>query len=128
MRPRKLYLAARFSDRPAMETIGDRLKALGFEITARWVYGGEDGLTREQIALLDIEDVDACDTVVSFTQAYGSMNKGGGRHVEFGYGMAKGKRLVVIGERENVFHHFPSVEVHHTFDAWLRHLNVCEPA
>jgi hypothetical protein len=46
------------------------------------------------------------------------LNKGGGRHVEFGYGMAKGKRLVLIGERENVFHDHPSVEVYPTLSAW----------
>lgn len=94
-----------------MEIVAEYLKGLGHQITARWVYGGEDGLTREQIALLDIEDVNACDAVISFTQPYGSVNKGGGRHVEFGYGLAKGKRLLVIGERENVFHDHPKVEV-----------------
>jgi nucleoside 2-deoxyribosyltransferase len=125
---KRLYLAARFTDRPQMETAANRLKSLGYEITARWVYGGEDGLTREHIAIMDIEDVDACDTLVSFTQPYGSVNKGGGRHVEFGYAMARRKRLVVIGERENVFHHHPDVEIYPTFDAWLHHLNVSEPA
>lgn len=125
-RPKKIYLAARFSDRPHMEIIGDRLKIAGFEITARWVYGGEDGLTRAQIANLDIDDVAACDTLVSFTQPYGTLTKGGGRHVEFGYAMARGKRLVLIGDRENVFHHSPKVEIYPTFEAWLHHLNVVE--
>jgi nucleoside 2-deoxyribosyltransferase len=102
-----------------MERMADALKAAGHKITARWVYGGEEGLTRAEIALLDVDDVDAADVVVSFTQPYGSLNKGGGRHVEFGYGLARGKRVVVIGERENVFHHHPSVEVYHTLDEWL---------
>lgn len=118
----KIYLAARFSDRPQMESVADQFKTLGHEITARWVYGGEKGLTREQIALLDIEDVDACDAVVSFTQPYGSLNKGGGRHVEFGYGLAKGKRLVLIGERENVFHNHPKTEVFSNLNEFLREI------
>lgn len=116
----KVYLAARFSDRSKMEDVANLLKTYGFEITARWVYGGEEGLTREQIAILDIDDVDACDTLVSFTQPFGSMNKGGGRHAEFGYALARGKRLVLIGERENVFHHMPSVEVYATVAEWLQ--------
>lgn len=123
----KVYLAARFTDRPYMELVGNKLKALGIDITARWVFGGEEGLSRTEIASLDIDDVDAADTLVSFTQPYGSLNKGGGRHVEFGYGLAKGKRLILIGERENVFHHYPNVLAFPTLDAWLVCEGVIEP-
>lgn len=115
----KVYLAATFASRPLMEVVADRLKTHGFEITARWVYGGEEGLTREQIAILDLEDVDAADAVVSFTYPRGTLTSGGGRHVEFGYGLAKGKKLILIGARENVFHEFPGVELHETLDDWL---------
>lgn len=115
----KVYLAARFTRRAEMETIADILKTKGLQITARWVYGGEDGLHREDIAILDLEDVDACDIVVSFTEPYGSLNKGGGRHFEAGYGLAKGKRLVIIGDRENVFHHHPETRVYPDLDKWL---------
>ena len=115
----KIYLAAPFADRPKMEIIADQLKAHGCVITARWVYGGEDGLTREQIAVLDLDDVDAADTIISFTFPRGTLSSGGGRHVEFGYALAKGKRLVVIGYRENVFHHWPTVEIYPTLEAWM---------
>jgi hypothetical protein len=41
----------------------------------------------------------------------GRTNSGrGGRHVEFGYAMALGKRLIVVGHRENLFHEHPTVE------------------
>jgi nucleoside 2-deoxyribosyltransferase len=115
----KVYLAARFSDRAYMELVADRLKSLGVEITSTWNYGGEEGLDREGIAMLDLKDVDRCDTLVSYTQPLGTMTKGGGRHVEFGYGLAKGKRLILIGEQENVFHHHPDVLVFPTLNAWL---------
>lgn len=115
----KIYLAAPFADRRKMELVAISLAARGHTITARWVYGGEDGLTREDIAKLDLDDVDAADTVVSFTFPRGTPSTGGGRHVEFGYALARGKRLVVIGHRENVFHYFPGVEVYPNLDAWL---------
>ncbi|XUM19785.1 hypothetical protein ACRAVF_19150 [Bradyrhizobium oligotrophicum S58] len=116
----KVYLAARFGERPLMEVHADRIKAAGIEVTASWVYGEEDGLTREDIATLDLNDVDRCDTLISFTHPRGKlMTAGGGRHVEFGYALAKGKRMVVIGPRENVFHHTPGVEVFATLDEWL---------
>lgn len=120
MSPRRIYLAARFSARPEMEIIANRLAALGHTITASWVYGGEDGLTRAKIALLDLADVDRADTVISYTHPRGTFTNGGGRHVEFGYALARGKRLVVIGERENVFHHYPAVEVYASLDEWLQ--------
>jgi nucleoside 2-deoxyribosyltransferase len=115
----KVYLAAPFGDRPKMERVADLLKTKGFEIVSRWVYGGETGMTRQQIAVLDLADVEIADVVVSFTFPRGTPFTGGGRHVEFGYALARGKQLVLIGERENVFHHFPNVSAFPSVDAWL---------
>src|ERR1700753_2999599 len=97
----KVYIASLFSRREEMEGYAGIIKNAGHEITARWVYGGEEGLTREQIALLDLEDVDKADAVVSFTHPRGTATMGGGRHVEFGYALAKGKTVILIGERGN---------------------------
>lgn len=102
-----------------MEEHANRIKQKGHEITARWVYGGEEGLSREDIALMDIEDVDRADIVISFTHPRGFLTPGGGRHVEFGYALAKNKKLVIIGHFENIFHHMPNVELFEDLDTWL---------
>lgn len=115
----KIYIAARFPKRAEMEIIADKLKSYGHEITSSWVYGGEEGLTRENIAVLDINDVARADLVLSFTEPYGTFVPGGGRHVEFGCGLALGKSMVIIGDRENVFHHYPNVAVYSTLEDWL---------
>ena len=115
----KVYLAALFSRRAEMETYANKIAENGHEITARWVYGGEDGLSRTEIALMDIEDVDRADAIISFTHPRGTMTTGGGRHVEFGYALAKGKKLIVIGAYENVFHHMPNVQIYSDLDSWL---------
>jgi nucleoside 2-deoxyribosyltransferase len=116
-----IYLASRYGRREEMEEIALLLmNAHGYDITARWVFGGEEGLTREDIALLDIEDVDKADTIVAFTEPYGTMFKGGGRYVELGYALAKNKRCVIIGERENVFCDHPHIEQFDTLAAWLQ--------
>lgn len=107
-----------------MEVVANRLSLCGLDIVARWVYGGEEGLSREQIATLDLADVDACDVLVAFTKPHGTLTTGGGRHVEFGYALARGKRMVIIGYRENVFHHHPNVQVFPSLDDWLHHLNL----
>jgi nucleoside 2-deoxyribosyltransferase len=115
-----IYLAAKYGRREEMEEIAIRLmNEYGYDITARWVFGGEEGKTNEEISIFDLEDVAAADTVVNFTE-YPDTYTTGGRHVEYGYAIATGKRLVVIGPRENVFHHYPTVEQFDTLSDWLQ--------
>lgn len=115
----KIYLAAMYSRREEMEKIAEIINKSHHEVVARWVYGGEEGLTRDQIAELDLEDVDRADAVVSFTHPRGTLTPNGGRHVEFGYGLAKGKRMILIGPPENVFHEHKSVETYISLADWL---------
>ena len=114
------YLAARFPRRAELESYVPQFKEAGFEVTARWVFGGEEGLTRSDIAELDLDDVYDADVIVLFTEEYGSKQSGGGRFVEFGYAMALGKECYAIGDYENVFMHEPSVKVYPTLGAFLR--------
>jgi len=150
----KIYLAARYSRREQLCELRDQLKRMGHEVTSRWLQtewvnrpdqsSAAPPEYRAKYAQIDLEDVDAADVVVSFTdppagtcpkceglgdivwpaedggsprmrcpecQGKGYTRSGrGGRHVEFGYAMAKGKRLIVVGYRENLFHEHPSVE------------------
>lgn len=115
----KVYLAALFSRKDEMATVADRLKSAGYGISCRWVYGGEDGLTREEIAILDIEDLNQANAIICFTYPRGTMTSGGGRHVEFGYALAMGKECIIIGERENVFHHCPQVKQFSSVDEFM---------
>lgn len=106
----KLYLAAMFAKKDEMKGYADQLADDGHEITANWVYGGETGLTLTDIADLDVNDVIRADGIVSFTEPYGSINKGGGRHSELGMGIIIQKlirpeyKMFIVGEREQVFH------------------------
>lgn len=115
-----IYLAARYARRPEMEQIAlDLMNAYGYNITSEWVFGGEEGKTLEDIAIMDLEHVDAADTVISFTESESVGYYTGGRHVEFGYALARGKRVIVIGPRENVFHNDPRVEQFETLEDWI---------
>lgn len=105
----KIYLAARFSRLEEMRKYAEELIEDGHEITSSWNFGGEEGLTFTDIALLDVKDVLSADAVVSFTEPYGSSNPGGGRHVEFGVALATKKKLFIVGEREQVFHWWPTI-------------------
>lgn len=121
----KIYLAARYSRHPEMRGVRDVLTAMGHEITSRWIdmHGGKypASFTAETLnsdptycGLLgqhDVEDVTAADTVISFTGEGGK----GGRHVEFGIAVGLGKRLIIVGQREHIFHTLPEVE---HFPSW----------
>lgn len=119
---RAIYLAARYSRNDEMRGVRDVLSAIGYRITSRWIdqHNGEleKSFTPEALSvdpegcapfgIADVEDLRAADIVVSFTSRDGGGK--GGRHVEFGMALGLGKRLIVVGPRENIFHTLPEVE------------------
>ena len=122
----KVYLAARYSRRQEMLGVRDVLEAFGHEITSRWINSDhqvdDKGLSveaehseRVRFAIEDWKDLQDADWVLNFTEPPRSTNSRGGRHVELGGALALGKRCIVIGPRENVFHCLPQVEL---FKTW----------
>lgn len=120
-----IYLAARYSHRERMLRVADVLTTLGHEVTSRWIRGDhqitDGGLSdesqrvmRTRFATEDIEDLRRAECCISFTEEPRSTLTRGGRHVEFGAAIALGKRCIVVGPRENVFHCMPQVEVFDT--------------
>jgi hypothetical protein len=131
-----IYLAARYSRHPQMREARDVLARMGHTVTSRWIdqHGGDqlESATLAQLninpaacsiyGIHDVEDVTAADVVVSFTGGEGGK---GGRHVEFGLGIALGKDLVVIGPREHIFHTLPQVRQYETWPDFVRLDEVC---
>jgi nucleoside 2-deoxyribosyltransferase len=115
----KVYLAARFSRLPELRGCERDLAEDGIEVTSRWLRGGHEwvGTPDDEIpvdelrrfAEEDLADIDAADLVVCFTEPPRSGPARGGRHVEYGYALATGKHVVVVGYRENVFYCLPGV-------------------
>lgn len=93
----KIYLAARYSRNTEMRGVRDVLAALGHEVTSRWIdchAGGHlTSFTPEHLkndpqycARLgrdDIEDINAADAVILFTDTAGGGK--GGRHGAAGH-------------------------------------------
>jgi len=117
----KFYIAARFSRRTDAHALSRRLIGLGHIVVSRWAKPDSDhvlpvGLSecaadaqRRRFAMEDLEDVQACDCLVALMEPDARNNSRGGRHVEFGYAMGLGKSIVVIGNRETIFHHLDAV-------------------
>jgi hypothetical protein len=124
----KIYLAARYGRFPEMQDYAADLRALGHDVTSRWILGDHDLRSHGQSdadewivrwAQEDWQDLTAAEAVISFTESPLANMPGrsrGGRHVEFGAAVAMGKRCIVVGWRENVFHHLPEVTFFSTWD------------
>ncbi len=131
----RIYLAARYSKHDEMQGVRDVLEGtLGHEVTSRWIDCHTDvvgdftsSFTHEflnahpekcaPLGQHDLDDIDRADTVISFTYPPGEDGGKGGRHVEFGYGLALGKRMILVGPRQHVFHTLQAVE---WFPDWPR--------
>lgn len=123
----KIYVAGKFGMREKFRSTRDRLRALGHEVTSRWLDDNEGGSSAsagsaeksEAAATEDVEDVRAADAVMFFSMPVGSLNTGGGRYFELGLAFSEGKRLIVVGEKETIFHHLPEMEVYDSEDEAL---------
>lgn len=111
----KIYLAARYDRRWEMLGVAATLARAGHEVTSRWIEGGRGDDPAIIPAVEDLIHLSQADCLVSFTE---DPNRSvpwaarGGRHVEFGVALATGKRLCVVGPRENIFHHLLAVEAY----------------
>jgi len=121
----KVYLAAQYPRRDELRGYKAVLEAAGIEVTSRWLDEQEPlngNMTHREpswyshTAHVDLDDVDRANIVVFFSEDPLVGVPRGGRHVEFGYALGKGKPVHVIGKyKENVFHYLkpPFHVLHH---------------
>jgi hypothetical protein len=123
----RVYLASRWSRIKEMRTYACRLQDLGHEVQSRWIWRGEPNVSNldspdaERVAVEDLEDVRESDCLILFAEAPRTPTRAG-RMVEFGAALAAGKRIVIIGGKENVFTCLPQIEHYasfHDFDRYL---------
>jgi len=122
----KIYIAARYDRRQEMVAVVARLVQAGHTVTSSWLAGADDDEPPLALAIWNINDLVAAECCLSFSEAPAARvpwTSRGGRHVELGYALAVGKRLVVVGPRENVFHHLPCVEICTTVEDALQTLS-----
>lgn len=127
-----IYLAARYSRNPQMRDYAEQLRELGYRVVSRWIHqhGGslEESLKGPELtadpelglpfANADLEDIEFADILILFTEEEPGAGKGG-RHTEFGYAVARRKRIIIVGPRENVFHTLPFIQWHPSWDHFI---------
>jgi len=110
-----IYIAASYDRRWQMLKVAATLERAGHEVTSRWIEGGRGGDAPIVSAVEDLIDLARAQCLVSFTEDATGKVAGAacsGRHVELGVALATGKRLCIVGPRENNFHHLQSLEVY----------------
>ena len=104
------YLAASYSRRAEIKAYADQIEALGFDVSSRWLIGEHEA--KDKIATPrewwawakdDLADIDLADALIAFTEPQGNAGRGG-RHFEWGYAVAKGKKLITVGPCESMFY------------------------
>lgn len=120
----KIYLASAYQTRDVIRGYAAELSFIDMKCTSSWlneehkISAGtvgaatdlEDAQVRQHV-MNDYNDVSDSDVLVLFTESVTGEKGGGGRHVETGFALAKGKKVIVIGEPENVFHRGPQVTI-----------------
>ena len=122
----KIYLAARYDRRWEMLGVAASLERNGHNVTSHWIEGGRGDDPAIVPAVEDLIDLAGADCLVSFTEEPARnvpWAARGGRHVEFGVALATGKRICLVGPRENIFHHLLSVEAYATVADLINGLN-----
>lgn len=108
----KIYLAAPWSEKVLARVLGMILAQQGHLLTEEWWEHPEttDGVELERQARLDMAAIERADLLILLNlQPRGGETSG--KAVEFGYALALGKSLIVVGARSNLFHHLPEVHV-----------------
>jgi nucleoside 2-deoxyribosyltransferase len=119
----KVYLAAQFHWKEEIRIKKLALEARGVIVTSTWTdeiaapncsLKDFSGDYHSEMALRDLREIDEADALILFTVDPDTLTRRGGRHVEFGYALGKGKVVAVVGPRENIFHHLPILQ----FNTW----------
>ena len=120
-----IYLAARFSRRFEMQGYRAELQRRGHLVTSRWIdIFAEDERDALKCARIDLQDIDIADVVIAFGDEPRSTRSRGGHWVEYGYALASGHRIMLVGFRENVFGHLPEIEF---YESWPKALDALTP-
>lgn len=108
----KIYLAHNFAAREALRDTVRLIESLGHEVTSSWITDDSHVINdnARKSAEIDLADIDRADALILFTSQWGEKH-GKGKFMEFGYAIAKGKRVFIYGpdQTSSVFYHLPQV-------------------
>jgi hypothetical protein len=106
----KVYIAARGQDQHLASLCRAELAPHGVACTSQWI-DKDLAFESHDEAQLDIDDVRAADALIVIKPKDSHRETTGGHHVETGIALERGIPILLLGERENVFHHHDGVRI-----------------
>ena len=124
----RIYIAASYPRKDEAIRLSTALSNKKNNIVSSWLFANEEGYSinenkedkikrMRKCAIRDLKEIKYCDMLVCFT---GDNLTHGGRHTELGAALALGKRVVIIGKEESVFHYHPYVIAYKTIEEFLK--------
>ena len=110
----RLYLAARYALKDTIAQAADYLQKRGHIIMSDWhkeVHPPNvkvQDLPHEEnqmLAMKDFNQIHSSEAMLFWAEHPDTATVRGGRHVEFGIGLALNKQIYVLGPKENIFHY-----------------------
>lgn len=107
-----------------MRTYTEQLRAEGIEVVSAWPdmamasvdgFTGVDAQRRALEAMLCLQQIAQTNLVAVFSDVPHAPDPRGGKHVEMGAALALGKRVLLCGPPEHIFHELADVE---RYDGW----------
>lgn len=103
----KVYIAAPYPWRENAVRLMQAVESAGLEVTSTWLRALD--VENDAHARLDLADVARADVLVAVNPPDFEKAGTGGRHVELGYALGLHKRIVLVGNQSNIFHHLSDV-------------------
>lgn len=126
MKKMKIYIAGAYQRKEELLSKAKELVSMGHQVVASWLVMPDEKTDdfdthAEDWSLRDLEDIDQGEIFVAVTEEKESRYKRGGRHVEFGCALIKGKKMIVVGPRETTFHYLiPDEQVFPNWEEFIR--------
>ena len=114
----RFYLAAQYARREELRAYAAELAKIGIESTAHWLdetsplngtLSNHSADHTTWLADRDIADIERADALVLFTNGSETKIVRGAHHFEAGYAYGRGKRVITVGPRDNVFYYLPCI-------------------
>jgi nucleoside 2-deoxyribosyltransferase len=106
---RVFYLGGPGELKEMAKAIAQALRDKGHVISSTW--HDVDDPEAEETALRDFSQIEDAEEFILLNPAEWAHKGTGGRHVEFGYAVARGKDMIVLGSRTNIFHRIETIRV-----------------
>ena len=127
----KVYIASHFSRKNEVRMAAQELRALDIDVVSTWhrettksnsIMHKGNARTWRKYALSDLNELCGCTHFVLFSMGATKKFSRGSHCWEAGFASGQGKKCIVVGERQVIFHYLPGERICKTWASAKRYL------